>query len=249
MKKISVINLKGGVGKTTTVLNLGKGLALKDKRVLLIDLDPQANLSISLFTHSEKTIYDVLINNTHPIDVIINISENLDMICANDSLGKAEMIMAGMPARESILKRALEPIFNYDYVIIDCPPSESLLNYNALFYSTEAIIPVSTDYLGIVGLKKVVGLLDTINSLFGHEVKISAVLPTLYDKRNKICKESYDEIKKGFNGEVVNPIRINSKLKEAPKFGMSIFEYDKHSNGSKDYSQVIDQLLSRQYFY
>jgi chromosome partitioning protein len=249
MRKIAVINLKGGVGKTTTTLNIAVGLARKNRRVLLVDMDPQANLTGSLFLAGNKTVYDLLINKEHPSDVIINVDEFLDAIIADKKLADAEMIMAGMPSRETILKRSLESIFNYDYVLIDCPPSNGLLNYNSLLYADEAFVPVSTDYLGVVGLRRIVEIIDEINELFDHNVEISTVIPTMYDIRSKICKESLEEIRKGFNGEVVAPIRVNSKLKEAPRSGTSIFDYSKKSRGAKDYSRLVNQILNREEFY
>lgn len=249
MRKIAVINLKGGVGKTTTSINLGIGLSNKKRRVLLVDMDPQANLTEALFLRNDKTIYDLLINKVHPSEAILKVNDFLDAIISDKRLSNGELIMAGMPSRETILRRAMEPVFNYDYVIIDCPPSNGLLNYNALLYADEAFVPVSTDYLGIVGLRRIVEILDEINELFDHKIKISTVIPTMFDRRNKICNESLNEIKRGFNGEVVDPIRVNSKLKEMPRSGMSIFDYAKRSRGADDYSKLVNHLLNKEEYY
>lgn len=243
MRKISVINLKGGVGKTTTVINLSFALSMKDKRVLLLDLDPQANLTLSLMVPTSKNMFDLLINNVDVSEVITKCRENIDIIPSKD-LDKAEIILAGLPSRETVLKRVMEPVFNYDYVLIDCPPSSGLLNYNALLYSNEAIVPVSTDYLGLVGLRKVVELIEKINEVFNHNVTITTIVPTMFDARSKISKQTLDEIKLGFNGEVVNPIRVNTKMKEMPKLGVSIFELERKFKGATDYLNLADKIIN-----
>ncbi len=247
MRKVAVVNLKGGVGKTTTTVNLAFAFAKKGKRVLLVDLDPQANLTLTLCVSNSKTMYDLLVDEeTHISECIVNYNENLDVI-PSKNLDKAELIMAGLPGRETILKRKFEPIFNYDFVLIDCPPSNTLLNYNALLYVNEAFVPVSTDYLGLVGLRKVVKLIDEINSLFNHAVVISAIIPTMYDQRSKISKESLEEIKKGFNGVILNPIRVNAIVKDMAKKGKSIFDLDKNARATSDYMKIANRLLSNEF--
>jgi chromosome partitioning protein len=248
MRKVAIINLKGGVGKTTSTINIAFALASKEKRVLLIDLDPQANLSLSLFAAGKKTAYDLLINEAHVSECIIKYNENVDIIPSKD-LDKAELAMAGLPNRENILKKALEPVFNYDFVFIDCPPSNSLLNYNALLYASEAFVPVSTDYLGISGLRKVIEMVESVRKAFGHPLNITGVIPTMFDQRSRACKESLAEIKKGFNGEVLSEVRVNSTLKEVPKKGVSIFEYDRKSRGAKDYMKIADEILDSRFQY
>ena len=173
MRKICVINQKGGVAKTTTTINLATALAVNEKRVLIIDLDPQGNIGTCLCVQGEKTIYDLLINDADPYDCIVNVSENLDVITSDSSLAKAELIMAGMTSRETVVRRKLEPIFNYDYIIIDCPPSLSLLKINALLYANEPFVPVSTDLLALDALKKMSQTISEINELFDHDIKIT----------------------------------------------------------------------------
>lgn len=238
MRKICIINQKGGVAKTTTIINLATALAANEKRVLMIDFDPQGNIGTCLCVQSEKTMYDLLINDVDPYDCIVNIGPNLDVITSDSSLAKAELIMSGQTSRETILRRKLEPIFNYDYILIDCPPSLSLLNVNALLYANEAFVPVATEFLALDALKKMSQTISEINELFDHDIKITQVIPTLYDRRNKSCIETLKEIKRGYEELVSNPIRMNSKLKEAPSHGKDIFEYSKRSAGALDYKKL-----------
>ncbi len=238
MRKICIINQKGGVAKTTTTINLATALAANEKRVLIIDLDPQGNVGTSLCVQNEKTTYDLIINDADPYDCIVNVSPGLDIITSDSSLAKAELIMSGQTSRETILARKLEPIFNYDYILIDCPPSLSLLNVNALLYANEAFVPVSTDFLALDALKKMSKTVSEINELFDHDIKITSVIPTLYDRRSKACVATLKEIKRGYEELVTNPIRMNSKLREAPSQGKDIFEYAKRSPGALDYKKL-----------
>ncbi|MEM4756021.1 MAG: ParA family protein [Candidatus Woesearchaeota archaeon] len=244
MRKICIINQKGGVGKTTTTISLASGLARAGKKILLIDFDAQGNIAASLHLKPQKTIYHLLIDGLEPQKCITPALKNIDVIASDNALHKAELILSGQPNREMTLKRIMNHLNTYDYILIDCPPTLNLLNYNALIYATEAIIPVSTDYLGIEGLKKMLDIITQIEKLFEHTVKVTAVIPTLYDSRSKICKESLEEIKNLAPTTVTAPIRINSKLKEAPKYGKPIFDYNKSANGAKDYDGIVQSLLA-----
>lgn len=243
MRKICIINQKGGVAKTTTTINLATALAANEKRVLVIDLDPQGNVGICLCVQNNKTVYDLLVEDADPYDCIINVALNLDVIPSDSSLAKAELIMSGQTSRETILQRKLDPIFNYDYVLIDCPPSLSLLNVNALLYANEAFVPVATDFLALDALKKMSQTISEINELFDHDIKITQVIPTLYDKRSKACVATLKEIKRGYDELVTNPIRMNSKLREAPSQGKDIFEYAKRSPGAMDYKKLAVTVM------
>ncbi len=243
MRKICIINQKGGVAKTTTTINLATALAVNEKRVLIVDLDPQGNIGTCLCVQNDKTTYNLLIDDTDPYDCIVNVSPNLDVIPCDSSLAKAELIMGGQTSRETILRRKLEPVFNYDYIIIDCPPSLSLLNVNALLYANEAFVPVATDFLALDALKKMSQTITEINELFDHDIKITQVIPTLYDRRNKACVETLKEIKRGYEELVSSPIRINSKLREAPSFGKDIFDYAKRSSGALDYKKLAQTVM------
>lgn len=249
MRKICIVNQKGGVGKTTTTINIATGLADRKKRVLILDLDAQGNVGTSLCVHSETNMYHMLVEDAKPEDCIVNVNEYLDVIPSDKTLSHAELTLNGVASRETVLKRAMQDVNNYDYVIIDCPPTINLLNQNALVYSTEAFIPVATEYLALDALKKITATIDEMNKLFKLKLKITAIIPTMYDKRVKSCMETLVEIKKGFNGTVTHPIRVNSKLKDAPKKGQSIYEHAKYSRGAKDYRKLVDFVIAKEYYY
>jgi len=249
MRKVCIINQKGGVGKTTTAVNLAIGLARREKKVLLIDLDAQGNIGTSLCVASENNMYDILINDVSPEECIINVDENLDVITSDNRLAKAELIMSGMPSRETILKRKMESITGYDYILMDCPPSINLISQNALLYANEAFIPVATDYLSLDALRKMEATINELNELFNHNVRISTIIPTMYDKRIKSSLTILMDIKKGFSTKVAMPIRINSKLKEAPMKGESIYDYAKNSRGAEDYQKLVDKVITGEYLY
>ena len=248
MRKIAVISQKGGVGKTTTTVHLAAGLAKKGKKVLILDLDPQGNVSTCFFANAPKNMYHLLVEDIPPEQCIMNVSELLDIIPSDKSLAKAEMALAGVPSRETVLKRRLEHLNSYDYIIVDCPPSLSLLSQNALMFAKEAFIPVATEYLSIDALRKTNQTIEEMNDLFKHKIKITAIIPTMYDKRIKSCIKSLAEIKKGFNGLVTDPIRINAKLKEAPEKGISVFDFAKSSRGAKDYMKLIEKVLDGEFY-
>ncbi|MBI2548256.1 ParA family protein [Candidatus Woesearchaeota archaeon] len=249
MRKICIINQKGGVGKTTTTVNLAAGLANKGKRVLLLDLDPQGNVSTCLCARADKNIYHLLAEGENPKKCMVELTKDFHLITSDKTLAKAELILSGQPNRELALRKAMRTVQDYDYVFIDCPPSINLLNQNALLYADEAFIPVSTDYLGLDALKKMVATIDNFNELFEHTLKVTAIIPTLHDKRNKICVQTLNEIKKGYNGIVVEPIGINSKLKEAPSKGLTIFDYAKGSRGAKDYLKLVNTVIEKEFYY
>jgi len=243
MKKICIFNIKGGVGKTTTALNLAAGLSRKDKRVLLIDLDPQGNIDASLNLKPENTLFDAVIGNIQLSQAITNVAKNLDIIPSADSLGKLETYLSGQ-ASGFQLREMLNTISGYDYIIMDCPPSLGIVNENALTFCNEAFVPVSTDYLGYNALAKMHNIIDKINSKHNTSIKITKVIPTMYDRRNRICKETLIAMQQEFPELVSYPIRYNSKLKEAPKHGKSIFSYAKSSAGAQDYGQLAEDVVA-----
>jgi len=243
MRKIVVINQKGGVGKTTTAINIAAGLALREKKVLLIDLDPQGSIGTSLKNASQKDINDFFIESLDIRQCTVRLGKNLEFISSKKSLLGTELSMGRAKESEFLLKNKMHGVNGYDYIIIDCPPSFNLLTKNAVLYADEAIIPASTDYLGYKGLLNTIDLLKDMNEAYDHNIKTRKVVPTMFDSRNKICRIILDTIKNEFYEISTNPIRMNSKLKEAPRAGKSIFTYDKKSNGAKDYLDVVNMVI------
>lgn len=244
MRKICIMNHKGGVGKTTTAINLAAGLSREDKKVILIDLDPQGNIDLSLKVMARFNLYDAMKGDVPLADCIVHLAKNLDIISSTESLVKAEYYLYQQESNKMFLKELLNTIEDYDYLIIDCPPSLGILNQNVLAFCQEVFVPTSADFLGIDALKKMTKVVQKINETFGHNARITKVIPTLFDKRNKICKETLAEIQAEFNSLASNPIRINSKLKEAPKKGKSIFSYAKSSAGAKDYTALVNEVIA-----
>lgn len=243
MRKICIINQKGGVAKTTTTINLGMGLAKEGKKVLLIDLDAQGNIGTCLPAESKKDLYDLLVENADIRECISGVNENLDIIKSRETLAKAELILVGESSREMTLRRKLQNIAGYDYILLDCPPSLGLLNQNAMLFASEALIPASTDILGIDALRKMRFIVEKINDVFGHTLVISKVVPTLYDVRNKVCNTVLKQMQSEFYELVTDPIRVNATLKEAPAEKKSIFEYAPNSRGAEDYRKLVTQVL------
>ncbi|MFT4311949.1 MAG: ParA family protein [Candidatus Woesearchaeota archaeon] len=244
MKKICVINQKGGVGKTTVVVNLAAGLARAGKKVLLIDLDPHASLRSCLPVREElKNIYHILLENVDPNECIHKVAINLDLIASDEHLAEAEMALVNESAREYVLAKKLRSIKKYDYVIIDCPPSLGLLSQNAMIYSQEVFVTAATDVLGVIATKKMTKTVSYINDMFTHDLQITKIIPTMYDKRNKICKESLAEIQNHFYERVTNPIHVNSKLKEAAKRKCSIFAFAPKNRASDDFRELVRNVL------
>jgi chromosome partitioning protein len=245
MRKICIINQKGGVGKTTTTVNLAAGLARKKRKVLVLDLDPQGNISTCLGKSSEKDMYDLLVNNANPKEISVEVEPNLFLISSSNKLAEAESVMMGRPNRERILSRVMDDLVeeDFDFILMDCPPSINLLNQNALLFADEALIPSATETLSFIGLKNMINVIDEYNNLFDHDLVIGGILPTMYDRRNRICVEVLGKMEDEFNGMTLDPIRVNSKLIEAPGHSKNIFDYAKSSRGSQDYKALVDFVI------
>lgn len=242
MRTICIMNHKGGVGKTTTAVNLAAGLSRDDKKVLLVDLDPQSNVSVSLNVNSSYSLYDAMRGGIPITRCISNLGKNLDVITSSEELAKAEFYLASQPNSRMLLKELLGMVNGYDYIIVDCPPSLGILNQNVMAFCKEMFVPTSTDFLGVDALKKMRVVVEKVNKSYAHDIKITKVVPTFYDKRTKIARSSLQEMQQIFPSIVSQPIRNNSKLKEAPKYGKSIFKHAKSSPGAKDYGELVEAV-------
>lgn len=244
MRRIAVLNQKGGTGKTTTSVNVAAGLADAGFRVLLMDLDAQGNVAVSLGLSAKKTMYHILVDGVHPADCLVKVNDNLDCLCSNTSLAQAEVKLVNARERNKVLLRRMQGLTNYDYVIMDCGPSLSVLNQNALTYADNILIPVSCDYLSLVGVKQILRTLKKVNELLLTPVSILGVVPTFYDMRTRISVEAVNTLKAYFKERVLPPIRVNTRLKEAPSHKKTIFEYAPDSRGAQDYRQLVERIVA-----
>ena len=255
-KIISVINQKGGVGKTTTVINLAAGLTMKGKKILVIDLDPQGNattgLGLSNTTSSDQTIYNVLNGNKKISDVIQPTNfDNLDLISSNVDLSGLEVETAGDSRRAFKLKDELTLILNnsepsYDYIIIDCPPSLSLLTIMALVASDALVVPLQTEFFALEGLTQLMKTIERIKSNLNPNLDIRGILLTMYDKRNKLSGEVETEARNYFKDKVYSTaVPRNVRLSEAPSHGVPVLIYDKTCPGSRAYFSFTEEFLNQ----
>ena len=257
MQIISVINQKGGVGKTTTVINLSAGLAHLGKKILVIDLDPQGNattgLGLSNLSNSSETIYGVL-NGTNNISEVIKKTnlKNLDIITSNVDLSGLEVETAGNNERAFILKSKLTAYLNdfrtnYDYILIDCPPSLSLLTVMALVTSNSLLVPLQTEFFALEGVTQLIKTIERIKVNLNPNLEIRGILLTMYDKRNKLSSQVEKEARDFFNKKVYTTvIPRNVRLSEAPSHGMPVLIYDKACPGSKSYFSFTDEFINQE---
>ena len=244
--RLAILNQKGGTGKTTTAVNLAAGLAEAGKKTLILDLDAQGHVGISLGVQSPRSLYNLLIENVPFEDCVVPIRKNLDVITANETLAAAELYLARLnDGRERVLERKMQAIQDYDYVIMDCGPSLSQLNLNALKYADKVIVPVSCDFLSLVGVRQILKTLKHINQTLMHPIEIMGVLPTFYDRRSKINNDAVNNLKSNFKDKVLPPIRTNTTLREAPSHRQSIFEYDAESHGAQDYRKLVQWVIEQ----
>lgn len=248
---ISVVNQKGGVGKTTTTVNLSAYLAVHGKKVLVIDMDPQGNATSGYGLDKGElntSVYDVLVNDTSIEEVIRSTNrKNLDICPTNINLVGAEVELVSAMSRETILKRAVNTISDkYDYVMIDCPPSLGLLTLNALAASTDVIVPIQGEYYALEGLTQ---LIDTINLVRKHlnpTIGIFGVVITMFDGRTQLTKQVVEEVRKYFGEKVFSTlIPRNIRLAEAPSYGKTIEEYDPKSRGGRAYNELALEVIKR----
>lgn len=253
MKVVSIFNQKGGVGKTTTNINLAAYIALRGHKVLVIDIDPQGNTSSGLGVDKENltnTTYELLLTDVSINDVIMSVEkiENLDIIPSNMDLAGADLELGGLENRESILKRKIEEIKDqYDYLIIDCPPSLGLLTINALTASDTVFIPMQCEYYALEGISQLIKTIQKVKKGLNKNLEIEGVVLTMFDSRRNLQIQVAEELKSYF-GELVyeNSIPRNIRLAEAPSFGLPIALYDPKAKGAEAYSDLADEFLRKQ---
>jgi chromosome partitioning protein len=241
-----LLNHKGGVGKTTSAINIGAGLVELGRKVLLIDLDPQANLTLSLgIPRQNATIYEALRGESELVP--FSYREGFDVITSSLDLSSAEMELINEAGREYILRELFETVVDdYDYIIIDCPPSLGLLTLNALTSSDFVYIPLQTEFLALQGLAKIKQIIDKVRFRLNKKLEIGGVIATMYDARKVLNRDVVETIRKYFGEKVFNTlIRDNVALAEAPAQRKDIFEYNRSSNGAEDYLALCREVIER----
>ena len=248
-KIIAIANQKGGVGKTTTAINLSSLLAAAEMKTLLIDIDPQSNSSsgLSVFKHT-PSVYEVLVGSENIKDVIIeSYMPFLDLLPSNINLVGAEIEMVELPKRETILKEALSEIYErYDYILIDCPPSLGLITLNALTAADSVLIPVQCEYFALEGLGQLLNTINIVKQYYNSNLSIEGVLLTMFDTRLRLSHQVAEEVRKYFGEKVFNTvINRNVRISEAPSFGKPIILYDAVSTGAQNYMALAAELIER----
>jgi chromosome partitioning protein len=249
-KIIAIANQKGGVGKTTTAINLGGCLGVLEYKTLIVDADPQANATsgVGLDPKNSRNIYDCLINEVHPKDLVIQThNPNLDILPSHIDLVGAELEMINLPNREHMLKLALDKIRDqYDFIIIDCSPSLGLITVNALTASDSVMVPVQCEYFALEGLGKLLNTIKIVQGRLNPDLEIEGILLTMYDTRLRLANQVVEEVKTHFQELVFDTvIHRNTKLGEAPSYGETIVMHDAASKGSINYLNFAREILQK----
>lgn len=248
-KVIAVANQKGGVGKTTTAVNLAGWLALMHYRVLLIDIDPQGNATSGYGINKdslEKSIYNVIIDNCPIKEVLVpRVLEELDLVPANIDLAGAEVELVSLEEREKILKKSIEPVLDdYSYLIIDCPPSLGLLTINALVAADSVLVPIQCEYYALEGVGQLMNTIGLVQQNLNKKLQLQGVVMTMFDGRTNLSIQVVDEVKKHFRGKLYSSIiPRNVRLSEAPSHGKPVMIYDKRSRGAAVYEELAKEIV------
>lgn len=249
MKIIALANQKGGVGKTTSTINIGAGLSKSGKNVLLVDLDPQAHLTYSLGISAhelDNTIYQLLKGESNLSDTLIE-RNGLYVLPSTLDLSGADVELSNIAGREYILREILSELTDLDYILLDCPPSLGLLTLNALTTALEIYIPLQTEYLALSGLSKLLQTIEIVQNRLNENLRVTGIIATRFDSRKRLNNEVVDKIKVHFGNSVFQTmIRDNISLAEAPSFGKTIFEYKPNSYGAADYLSLCNEILNRE---
>jgi chromosome partitioning protein len=248
-KVIAVANQKGGVGKTTTAINLSASLAVNDLRVLLVDADPQGNCTSGLgITKSPEnlTLYNALLDGVPLQQMIVKtICDGLDIVTADTNLVAANIEMVDLPDREYRMRQSLAPILvNYDYVLIDCPPALDLLTLNALVAAGSVLIPIQCEFFALEGISQLMDTIERVRESFSHPLKIEGILLTMFDDRTNLARQVADDLKEFFSEQVLSTVIPRSiRLAEAPSYGKPILLYDPRSRGAESYIKLAKEIL------
>jgi len=237
---VAVTNLKGGIGKTTTVVNISAGLALKGARVLLVDVDAQGNLAMALGVSPRRTLYEALVDGARAADCRTPARHNLDLIAADATLLTAQPTIARRPDWPRVLEQILRPLRSeYDFIFVDCGGSLTVLNLNALHAASDVIVPTTVEPFAVRGLEMLVAQLSRVKGSAGS---LRAIVPTLFDARTRQSVELLEQLRERYGSLVTAPIRINVRLSESSAQGKTIYEYDPRSRGAADYAQLVERL-------
>ncbi len=247
-KRIAIVNQKGGVGKTTTCVNLASALRAKGKRVLVCDFDPQANATSGVGvdkTTANPSIYEVLIDGAEPAKAVLS-TPYCDVLPATKSLAGAGIEMIGLDDREHLLRKALDAVADsYDYILIDCPPSLELLTLNGLCAADSVLVPVQCEYYALEGLSDLLGTVRLVKRALNPGIRLEGVLLTMYDSRTNLSMQVAEEVKRHFPGQVyATVIPRNVRLSEAPSHGKPIDAYDPYSRGAEAYASLAEEVIA-----